>query len=595
MAVQPLTSRDPDRIGGYELKGRLGAGGQGVVYLGETAEGRRVAVKLLHDRARVDAFRKEVAAARRVSAFCTARVLDDGEDEGTPFVVSEYIDGPSLREVVEGGGTLAGTALYRLAVGSATALAAIHQAGIVHRDFKPGNVLLGPDGPRVIDFGIARALDATVTATSTVLGTPSYMAPEQLAGDVVGPPADVFAWGATIAYAANGRPPYGQDTIPAVMHRIMTGRPDLGALDGPLRDLITRCLARDPAERPDSREILLRLLDHTEGPIAAVEALEQGRTLATADDTALADARTARWTTLRLDRPPAPSGRSRRSLLITITAAAAALLFTTATALALTQDQTGERGRTFFWAQPDEQISRTEESRSALGPGRASTPQARSEPRTPAGIAATIERAMSARGTAAFSAEGLLSQSLDAFKATGRFEYKPGAATDYDMTVHNPNGDLYGAEPMRVLLVGDLGYLPGRGEGIPLAPADAPQDDVHLDLAVEARLVSSPYNVVALMENAANLKRTSDAGTHTYQADASPIRLASSGPVAPFYRFFADSRVEMAFTLTVTHDHLPMRLDIEVRAPVGQGDVIGASYWATYRDWGRSGTIVKPY
>src|SRR5690606_13398566 len=170
-----------------------------------------------------------------------------------PYVVTEFIDGPSLRVLVERDGPQSGPALYRLAIGTATALAAVHQAGVVHRDLKPGNVLVGPDGPRVIDFGVARSLDATLTATSTVIGTPSYMAPEQLAGEAVGPAADVFAWGATIAYAANGRPPFGQDTIPAVMTRIMSGRPDLGGLTGPLRELVAQSLHRDPAKRPRRR------------------------------------------------------------------------------------------------------------------------------------------------------------------------------------------------------------------------------------------------------------------------------------------------------------------------------------------------------
>ncbi|PKK14831.1 serine/threonine-protein kinase [Thermomonospora sp. CIF 1] len=589
MPVLPLTSRDPERIGGHRLVGRLGEGGQGVVYLAETETGERVAIKLLHDRARLDGFRKEIAAARRVSPFCTARILGDGEDEGAPYVVTEYIDGPSLREAVESDGPLTGPALYRLAVGTATALAAIHQAGVVHRDFKPGNVLLGPDGPRVIDFGIARALDATVTATSTVVGTPSYMAPEQLAGEPVGPRADVFAWGATIAYAANGRPPYGQDTIPAVMNRIMTGRPDLGALAGPLRDLVADCLSRDAAKRPDSREVLLRLLEHTEGPIPAAQALEQGRALAAADDQALADERTARWTTLRLDRPPS-GRRPPQWAVLTGVAATVALLTFTGGAIALNGESDPRASHAIASPAPASRRDAPGASQPSAQPIRS----APSFPRTPTEIAAAVEQAMASRRTAAFKAEGLLSQSTHHLKATGRLQYRPGSATDYDMTVYNANPGLEDSFPTRVVLVGTSGYVPGYGQRIPIDPSRTDQGHPHLNLAVEARLLTSPYNITTLLRNASELKRTSDEGTHTYRGSASPVKLSYDGPIAPFYKFFADRRVLMTFTLTVTNEFLPARLDVEFRFPL-EGTFIGASYWAVYQDWGRSGTIVKPY
>ncbi|TYB43038.1 ABC transporter substrate-binding protein [Actinomadura chibensis] len=264
--VAPLRAGDPSRLGAYRLAGLLGEGGQGTVYLGEDEPGHRVAVKLLHARFSGDPkarsrFAAEVAVAKRVSAFCTARVLDSDVEGDRPYIVSEYIDGPSLSEVLAAEGPRRGAALDRLAIGTMTALAAIHQAGVVHRDFKPANVLLAPDGPRVIDFGIARALDATGTMSSTAVGTPAYMAPEQISGARVGPAADVFAWGATMAYAANGRPAFGQDSIPAVMHRILNLAPDLGDLHEPLRQIVADCLSKDPALRPASQHVLAHLLD----------------------------------------------------------------------------------------------------------------------------------------------------------------------------------------------------------------------------------------------------------------------------------------------------------------------------------------------
>jgi len=272
MAVFPLRPGDPDRLSGYELIGRLGVGGQGTVFLGEGDGGRRVAIKLLHARFAEDPrarsrFAAELAAARRVAPFCTAPILAADVEGDAPYIVSEYVPGRPLSTVLKEDGPRSGPALDRIAVGTITALAAIHQAGVVHRDFKPHNVMLAADGPRVIDFGIARALDAT-TVSGHAVGTPSYMAPEQISGDEVGPPADVFAWACTMVFAASGGPPFGNDTIPAVMHRILHIEPDLGGLEGRLRETVEQCLAKDPAARPTSHQVLIRLLDHS-GPLPA--------------------------------------------------------------------------------------------------------------------------------------------------------------------------------------------------------------------------------------------------------------------------------------------------------------------------------------
>ncbi|MEV4675933.1 protein kinase [Actinomadura sp. NPDC049382] len=264
MALLPT---DPDSVGPYRLEHRLGAGGQGTVYAGASATGETVAVKLLHphlfsNEVARTRFVREMQIAERVAPFCTAQVLDSGVEDGRPYIVSEFVDGPSLQASVRDTGPRAGAALERLAVNTVTALAAIHRAEVVHRDFKPGNVLLGPDGPVVIDFGIARALDLNQSIiTSQAVGTPGYMAPEQLREDETGPAADMFAWGATMVFAATGRRAFDGGSIPAVMRAILEDEPDLDGLRAPFAAIVRECLAKDPARRPMAAQVGERLRD----------------------------------------------------------------------------------------------------------------------------------------------------------------------------------------------------------------------------------------------------------------------------------------------------------------------------------------------
>ncbi|NUR93216.1 MAG: serine/threonine protein kinase, partial [Nonomuraea sp.] len=262
--VTPLTPDDPTALGPYRLAGRLGEGGQGTVYLGFDAVGERVAVKVLstgdqETRARLA---RELEALEGIASFCTARVLDASTQGPRPYVVSEFVDGPSLAERVAERGPLRGGELERLAVGTATALAAIHAAGIVHRDFKPANVLLGPDGPRVVDFGIARA-EAAATMTSGLIGTPTYLSPEQISGSPATATSDVFAWAATIVFAATGVSPFGAETVPAVLHRVLHFEPDLSPLPPRLRGIIAAALSKDPSRRPGARDLMVELVNPT--------------------------------------------------------------------------------------------------------------------------------------------------------------------------------------------------------------------------------------------------------------------------------------------------------------------------------------------
>jgi eukaryotic-like serine/threonine-protein kinase len=276
----PLRDGDPSRIGRYRLTARLGSGGMGIVYLGAAREGSLVAVKVLRpeladDPQFVARFRREVSSLTRVQGMCTVRVIEADTDAPRPFLVTEYADGPSLAEHVSATGPLQPQMLYGLATGLAEALSAIHAAGVVHRDLKPANVLLTPVGPKVIDFGIAQALDSTaVTRTGMTVGSPGFMAPEQVTGRA-GQPADVFAWALTVAYAASGRPPFGTGPADAILYRIIHDSPDISAVPPELRPLVEASLAKGPDDRPSARNLVAQLTSAVTQPGGTDEAPTQ--------------------------------------------------------------------------------------------------------------------------------------------------------------------------------------------------------------------------------------------------------------------------------------------------------------------------------
>jgi hypothetical protein len=264
--VSPLHRGDPERLGEYRLTGRLGSGGMGTVYLGLDPDDCYVAIKLVHANLAHDPefrgrFRSEVDRARQVPSFCTAEVYDANLDHDPPYLVVEYVDGPNLAEVVDDRGPLKAANLHSVAVGVATALAGIHGAGVIHRDLKPENVLLAPGSPKVIDFGIARAFEATsqYTRTDQMVGTVAYMAPERFSsrpGTDLTAAADIFAWGCVVGYAGTGRTPFHGDSPPATAARILTQPPHLDGLAEPLRSLVELSLAKEPEDRPTAPELL---------------------------------------------------------------------------------------------------------------------------------------------------------------------------------------------------------------------------------------------------------------------------------------------------------------------------------------------------
>lgn len=265
--MQPLGVDEPTVVGPYRLLGRLGSGGMGRVYLGRSAGGRTVAVKIVHPHFALDEefrarFRREVEAARRVGGAWTAPVLDADPEASVPWVATGYAAGPSLAAAVaDANGPLPAHSVRVLGAGLAEALAAVHALGLVHRDVKPSNVLLTLDGPLLIDFGIARATDGTASLTSTgvSVGSPGYMSPEQILGKGVTGAADVFSLGAVLVYAATGESPFPGDSSAALLYKVVHEEPRLGSLEGELRELVAACLAKDPGGRPTPGEVAARL------------------------------------------------------------------------------------------------------------------------------------------------------------------------------------------------------------------------------------------------------------------------------------------------------------------------------------------------
>ncbi|MFE1409272.1 serine/threonine-protein kinase [Streptomyces sp. NPDC058746] len=327
-AFQPLAQGDPRQIGSYRLSARLGAGGMGFVYLAHTPGGRPIALKVIRPELATDpAFRhrfaQEVASARRIHGLYTAQVIDAGPHP-TPWLATTFVPGPSLQQIVHHHGPLPERTVLLLLVGIAEALQAIHAAGVVHRDLKPANVLIAPDGPKVIDFGIARAADASaLTGTGLRIGSPGFMAPEQILGRPATPATDVFALGALLAHTATGRAPFGDGPEHAALYRAVHEQPDLTGLSNALHHLVSRCLAKDPAERPSTDWLIEtarnqaaadgRRLSFTDGWLPAHISADISRHTAPTDRPATEpDQAAALGAPTPLPAPPQPPAPSRR-------------------------------------------------------------------------------------------------------------------------------------------------------------------------------------------------------------------------------------------------------------------------------------------
>ncbi|AVV43656.1 serine/threonine-protein kinase [Streptomyces sp. ID05-04B] len=265
MAMMRLRREDPRVVGSFRLHRRLGAGGMGVVYLGSDKKGQRVALKVIRpDLAEDQEFRsrfaREVSAARRIRGGCTARLVAADLDADRPWFATQYVPGPSLHDKVNDEGPLGAAELAAIGAALSEGLVAVHEAGVVHRDLKPSNILLSPKGPRIIDFGIAWATGAsTLTHVGTAVGSPGFLAPEQVRGALVTPATDVFSLGATLAYASTSDSPFGQGSSEVMLYRVVHEEPQLHGVPDALAPLVRACLAKDPEERPSTLELSLRL------------------------------------------------------------------------------------------------------------------------------------------------------------------------------------------------------------------------------------------------------------------------------------------------------------------------------------------------
>jgi predicted Ser/Thr protein kinase len=534
LAVGKLRPGDPERLGDHRIVGRLGQGGQGIVYLGEAAGGERVAVKVLTgglDRS----FARELAAARQVAEFCTARVIAADLDHDPPYVVSEFIDGPTLEQVTP----VHGAALTRVAIATATALTAIHRAGVVHRDFKPANVLMAADGPRVIDFGIAKLADAT-TVGSGLAGTPRYMAPEQFGDGPVGAAADVFAWGCTMAYAATGRTPFGGDTIPSAIHRILSGQPDLAGLAEPLRSIVARCLDKDPSRRPPAREVLFDLLGESR-PAGEAEALRQGAIAAT------------------------PTSVSRRKLLLLSGAGVLTAGLAAAVVWRITSDA------------PATRLTSAREAVAA-------------PPSEPQPLTAALQAALAVTPMADFTHQGGLSQSSFTASAKGSLVYDPLAtdgsgSVDFTMTLTTPerNDD-------QVVVIGA-----GEREGMYLNGRQVKGKD-ETGVVLHARLIAFVASVGVVTELVALTPRPSRSD-RTYVG--SLVTTTAPHTVQDILAEIAGgwSRQELEkstlnWKLTLDEQNCPRAFQLVWRAPIEEA-VLASSWTTGYSGW-RTGSISVP-
>ncbi|WP_310738406.1 serine/threonine-protein kinase [Microbispora sp. H10949] len=588
-------------MGPYRIVGRLGAGGMGIVYAGVDHVGQRAAVKLIHEMHAADQefrirFRREIATLRRVQGACCVRILAADPDAAKPWLATEYISGLTLGDHVGVHGPLRGDELFGLAAGLAEALVAVHAVGVVHRDLKPSNVMLSPTGPRLVDFGIARTMDATsLTRTGLVIGSPGWVSPEDYAGGRVGPASDVYGWALVVLYAATGAHPYGTGRPEVLALKVMNEEVDTGSLPGGLRPLVDIALAKSPAARPTINDVLAEVARiwrdrHGEGTTKIWSPA--------ADITALLD---STWT-FRLDEAPNwPSELphpQRRQLRRYLTAAASVAVIASVGALLLTllPERTTQQHplSAAVTVAPSNQASSNGSATPSSTPNVsvvATSPAAPLPvPETAVELAAALDLALSVTPAARFSFDGGFTQSSAFAKATGRVLSR-GARyyDDFEMDVH-PSEDTAGHYV--ILGNGDLYLNKSRAKAL-LLEEQSPADASWYALMVAGTAGPSVIHEVVANSTQMHRKGRTYSGVLPGKETSGRLRMLLSSWLGGDLDETGSSSY-LAYTLTIDADNRPKRFKLIWKIPVGDRGTYESEFTTTYQSWTESVEISKP-
>ncbi|WP_214111378.1 serine/threonine protein kinase [Acrocarpospora catenulata] len=594
VSLLPLTSEDPPQIGPYRLVGRLGAGGMGVVFAGIDARGVRAAVKLVHASYASDLefrarFAREIAVLGRVKGVCTARILDSDGNAARPWLAAEYVPGPSLEAQVRAHGLLQGDQLFGLAAGIAEALVAVHAAGVVHRDLKPSNVILSPSGPKLVDFGIARVLDASVmTRTGILVGSPGWVSPEEYGDVPAGPSADVYGWAMLVVYAATGVPPYGTGRPEVLALKVLNETVDTSMVPYGLRGLVDRALAKTPKTRLSSPELL--------GAVAEAWRTHQGTRVI--NSVGAADEVTARldrtwifpvedqsWPAAQAPTTTAPKGR--RNITIVATAAAVAAALGAAVALNVLSDNENQR------KQRAETTAIQTGRPSSTSTNPTSTPVAtpvvktQPPPSTTAELAAAIELALETTPAGTFRFEGGFTQSAAGGMATGRFMSH---LTDDDLDVRIRTSE---DGSHRYVVVADTVYPQQGGTDGSSIDGMSPADPNWYGLLVAG--TAGPSILLEVVANSTRLKRKGRnySGTLAVEDTNGPLRqLLNSWSDGDVAETMPDSYI--TFKLTIDGEDRPQKFEIAWCVPISDVEIYRSVFTTTYSKWTSSHKITEP-
>ncbi|MEV7966927.1 serine/threonine-protein kinase [Sphaerisporangium sp. NPDC088356] len=600
-ALLPLTRQDPPRIGPYQLVGRLGAGGMGVVYAGIDARGVRVAVKVVHASYASDPefrarFAREISVLCRVKGVCTARILDSDGSAARPWLSAEYVSGPTLEAQVRAHGALQGDELFGLAAGLAEALVAVHGASVVHRDIKPSNVILSPNGPKLVDFGIARALDASVmTRSGTLIGSPGWVSPEEYGDAPAGPPADVYGWAMLVVYAAAGAPPYGTGRPEVLALKVLNEHVDTSMVPDVLRGLVDKALAKSPETRPTSHELLATVAEAWrtyQGTQVIEDAGAADDVTALLNRTWILPAGELRWPDVSAAVSTAPKGR-RRLVLVGKAAVIAVGLGAVVALKVLSVDADQDRKRTSVVTVQDSRPSSA--STSPRSPSIAATPvkaepspaRPAPPPGTTAELAAAIELALETTPAGTFSFAGGFTQSSAGGRASGRFVNHMDE-DDLDVKLESEEG-----VGRRYVVVANTIYPKRRGaKGSPIEEmASANPDWYGLMIAGTA----GPSVIREVVANSTRFKRKGRSyyGILPIEKTNGLLRgLLSSWMGGDIAETSSDSYI--TFKLAIDGEDRPKKFEIAWCVPVPGVEIYRSVFATTYSDWKSSGKIKKP-